>query len=142
MSHIPRSRRVALAILAALPLVLGACQSTEEKRMKAIAGTYAMAFREPLQRGMQWSDTLVLRADGKWVRGGFVKSGKFRHSFGPDSGAYAVDGVKVKVVVRDPEGTVVRNYTISGDTLYSADAAMMQQITGIDVGEQFMVRRQ
>lgn len=103
---------------------------------KKIVGDWAM---EVSFGDYEVREVLTLRPDSRWTRiyrtgGGAMDPREFT-----DSGGYRIQGVTLNLHSEVESGLPFR-YTISGDTLYQANAAQVQAITGYDIGEQTLVR--
>lgn len=127
-------------LVAMFPMV-SACMdpaSDAEKKMRAkVVGDYVI---EDVTTNFEFRQVLTLRQDSRWTRvttrGGTDEWGGVH----TDSGNYRIQGVTINLHSEiDPQATPYR-YTFSGDTLYQANAAQTYAITGVDIGEQIMVR--
>ena len=105
-----------------------------------IAGTYITDIQQIAggQRIHEY-EVLTLTPEGSWKRNGWVQIGAKRHEGRPDFGTYRIQGVTLNLRSLVEEGMPYR-YTISGDTLYTANASFLYHVTGYDIGERFMVR--
>lgn len=135
------ARRAAPASVALLLVLTAACQSAESKRMQELAGNYVSTYESETLPGERepWiveTNTLSLRADGRWTLNvARTVNGKADH-VNADSGAYRVDGTTLAMGATEA-GPPAR-YTISGDTLWSMDSgqrALAERVTGVKATE-------
>ena len=125
--------RVMIFGLAALAT---ACVSAESKRMKALAGDYVQEYASDTVPGqepmIQGTNTLTLRADGRYLYTQHVKTvGRPDDNF-VDSGAYRINGTTL--ATSPTEAMPLMRYTISGDSLWaivSGQIALTEKVTGV-----------
>lgn len=152
MRHHTAARRG--VTLAALPLLLlvalaAACgPSEQEKRLRALAGTYVHEYEtdpatDPGGLRVHERQALTLKADGTWSMTRLVEiNDQPQGGGGPESGRFGVSGATLNV---HSENTGMTQYTVSGDTLWmrgARAAALTKAVTGIDMKteESFLVR--
>ena len=139
----PRRRsqvRFVLPLLALAPL---ACKTEVEKKMEAMAGTYVHeASAGPGAPSGQFlaRREIVLRPNGRFVMTSSIDVPGMMSTSGADSGSYRVQGVTVSLISEVERGVPMK-YTLSGDTLFSAMAAMAKAVTGMDMEEEAFVKR-
>ncbi len=85
-------------------------------------------------------DVLTLRKDSRWTRVRRFSMGPMGESESTDSGNFRIQGVTLNLHSELEAGATPFRYTISGDTLFGANAAQVKAITGYDIGEQVLVR--
>jgi hypothetical protein len=124
---------------AGVPWILASCESDEERTRTRIAGDYAIEFDGRPKTPVYGRQVLTLRLDGKWVRTSMSEVRGVRTESPPDSGTFRIQGVTLVMRSLVYPAEPMR-YTIGGDTLFNANAAMLKARTGYDIGEQALVR--
>jgi hypothetical protein len=147
MRHLAAPFRVTLAALPLILLLAGCGPSEQEKRLKALAGTYVhdTEFRSPADAGgmrVHERQALTLKADGTWTMVRTVEVNGQPQGGGTDSGRFGVSGSTLNV---HSEESGMLQYTASGDTLWARNArmvAMTKAVTGMSVNaeDSFLVR--
>jgi hypothetical protein len=136
-------RCLAVAGVLMTSAMLSSCSDAGTKMRAKIAGTY---IRDVAQTagGMRVHEyeTLTLTPAGRWKVGGFVQFGGRRHDHPGDSGSYRITDEVTLSLHSEVEPAMPFKYTISGDTLISANAGFLFALTGHDIGEKFLVRAQ
>src|SRR4029078_6604240 len=128
-----------LGITISIPLMLTACEGEEAKTRKRIAADYAIEFDGRPQTDFYVRQVLSLRPDGNWVKTSHSEiTGNVTDS-PSDSGTFRIQGVTLVLRSRVEPGEP-RRYTVSGDTLFNANATKVKAITGYDIGEETLVR--
>ena len=123
----------------AIPLLLTACEGEEAKTRKRIAADYAIEFDGRPQTDFYVRQVLSLRPDGNWVKTSHSEIKGDITDSPHDSGTFRIQGVTL--VLRSlVEPGEPRRYTVSGDTLFNANATKVKAITGYDIGEETLVR--
>jgi len=137
-------------------LLILALYGCGDSAVRALAGTYVTTYDESGADNIHSRTALTLRPDYHWTsaselvingRDG-VAGARIRDGIAPpshtDSGTFALQGV-ILAVRSEREG--VSHYTVSGDTLWTHNAAMAAlgtAVTGVKVtgaSEGFMVRQ-
>lgn len=132
--------RRSIAIVAlAIPIVTSACQDAEAKTRKRIAADYAMEYDGRPTTQFYVRQVLSLRPDGRWVRTSHSEIRDSVTDSPADSGTFRIQGVTLVLRSLVEPGEPMR-YTIGGDSLFNANAAMLKARTGYDIGEQTLVR--
>lgn len=112
------------------------CQDEESVAREHAAGDYEVV---PRDRSFYTRQVLTLRPDGTWLRRRMNVPIEPQH-MGPDSGTYRIVGVTLNLRSIVFGGLPTR-YTMLGDTLFGANAAEMQRVTGDDIGEERLIRQ-
>lgn len=140
----PRIRAWRLSVAVLTVIGLAACENAEEKKMKKLAGTYA--FSSDTTEGVLHiteREELKLGADGRWTSDlvGHIGDEVIGGTDGSkDSGTYRiVDGMLSLRSLAHPGG-LSKRYTISGDTLYTADAGIRETVTSVAARESWLAR--
>ncbi len=126
------------ALLLLLATSLAACRDEAAEARKRVAGDYVM---EVDGGQAQWhvKEMLTLHANGSWRRTLQITAQGMEQPSPPDSGTYRIRGVTLGLLSLVQRGALMQ-YTISGDTLYGADASRVYAMTGSDIGEKVLVR--
>ena len=114
------------------------CIDEEGAARKRIAGDYVRQFGGDNGRYFV-RHVLTLRPDGTWRQTSSTHFGGKIQSNPADSGTYRILGVTLNLRSLAAGGAPYR-YTMLGDTLFSANAAMAYRYTGYDIGEDTLVR--
>lgn len=133
------SLRPATLLLGAV-LVLSACDAAgraERGMRKRVVGDW---MTEMSAQGMVVTNVLTLRPDSRWTRVQRVTGASMPFPEGIDSGNFRIQGVTLNLHSEVAPAATPFRYTISGDTLFQANAALLHAITGHDMGEQVLVR--
>ena len=129
-----------VALLLAIVPPVSACDpagSAERAMRKQVVGDWVM---EMDFGNFVVTNVLTLRPDSRWTRVQRITGAPVPFGEGSDSGNFRIQGVTLNLHSEvEPAATPFR-YTISGDTLFQANAAQVQAITGHDIGEQVLVR--
>ncbi|HET7457410.1 MAG TPA: hypothetical protein VFJ74_07130 [Gemmatimonadaceae bacterium] len=148
-----RHLRAALTITSLLlPLACG--PSEEEKRVRAVAGTYVHEYEtdpatDPAGARIHERQTLTLRPDRTWTMARFAEVNGSTMVDASTSGRFGLDGASL-IARSAPQGddgeSFDLRYTVSGDTLWTRsahDVAVTKAVTGIDMKaeETFLVRQ-
>jgi len=137
---IPNTFRRSLALTAfALVFVVAACEDEEARTRKRIVADYVREIDMRPRTQIYVRQVLTLKPDGRWTRTTTMETrGQTEESL-PDSGTFRIQGVTL--ILRSlVEGGQSRRFTIGGDSLFSANAAQVQALTGYDIGEEVFVR--
>ena len=139
----PRRRSMVRLVMPLAALAPLACKTEVEKKMEAMAGTYVHeASAGPGAPSGQFlaRREIVLRPNGRFVMTSSLEMRGAPRTSGADSGSYRVQGVTVSLHSEVERGVPMK-YTLSGDTLFSAMAAMAKAVTGMDMEEEAFVKR-
>lgn len=143
MSLAINRRRLSVAcrpvVLASLAIVVIACESAEEKRMKTLAGTYVWEYEtdpatDPCGCRAHERHAVTLKADGQWTMAHLAEMNGEAQPGAADSGSYRADSTSVTMGATE-QGPAQR-YTVKGDTLWAGDngaAARTKEITSLDM---------
>lgn len=133
-----RRARASLALLASM--VLAGCDRETGDIRTQIAGDYVREIDGRPMTQFYARQVLTLRANGSWIRTTRIETAGYPRESPPDSGTYRIDdGTLALQSLVEPAAVPVR-YTLSGDSLLSADAAQMHALTGHEVEEEVLVR--
>jgi hypothetical protein len=121
-------------------MALTACQGEGGDVRKQIAGDYVREIDGRPTTQFYARQVLTLRADGSWIRTTQIETAGYPRESPPDSGTYRIEGVKVALRSLIEPGALPVRYTLSGDSLVSANAAQTHALTGHDIGEEVLVR--
>ena len=88
----------------------------------------------------EFREVLTLRPDSRWTRVNRFGGGPMPVRETTDSGNFRIQGVTLNLHSELYPAAVPVRYTINGDTLFQANAALLHAITGHDMGEQVLVR--
>ena len=118
-----------------------ACSHPDAAERARMAGEYVREMDGgPIGR---WHvrQQLDLRTDGTWRMGAHIQTADSTWDTLPDSGKYHV--LEVTLVLRSvlQPDAAPRRFTINGDSLFSANAAVVYETTGYDVGEEIFARQ-
>jgi hypothetical protein len=132
--------RRSLALVAVLiPVAVTACEDEEAKTRKRIAADYVREIDARPKTPFYVRQVIALRPDGRWTKRTTMETRGTTEEASADSGTFRIQGVTV--VLRSlVQGGQPMNYTISGDSLFNANAARLHALTGYDIGEEVFVR--
>jgi|SRR5687768_6441593 len=144
MSHallsIPYALRRSLALsMIMLPFMLTACDDEEAKARKRIVADYVREIDGRPRTAFYARQVLTLRPDSRWTRTTTIETRGTTEESPADSGTFRIQGVTLVLRSLVQPG-VPMNFTIGGDSLFSANAAKVQALTGYDIGEEVFVR--
>ncbi len=120
-------------------LLPGGCTGSEENKMRRkIAGDYVFEMNAG---DVSVREVLTLRPDSRWTRVTALNDGfPETPDVMTDSGNYRIQGVNINLHSEVERGGVAMRYTVSGDTLFDANASLTYAVTGLDIGERIMVK--
>lgn len=123
-----------------LSTMLAGCHGEEGTVRRRIAGNYVREIDGRPTTAFFVRQVLTLRPDGSWLLAAQVDTKGVQRESPPDSGTYRVEGVTLALRSAVEPGAVPMRYTVSGDSLFSANAAQVHTLTGYDGGEEILVR--
>jgi hypothetical protein len=137
----PASRAaLALAATIALPLAVAACRDEEGEARKQLVGSYERILDGRPRTAFYARQLLTITPDGRWKRTTEIESRGMPQESPPDSGTFRIQGVTLVLRSLAYPGGVPYRFTISGDTLFNANATQVQAVTGYDIGEEKYTR--
>ena len=104
-----------------------------------IAADYDLIYDGRPKTPFYARQVLSLRTNSTWKQTTHLEIRGETTDSPPDSGTFRVQGVTLVLRSLVAPGAPVK-YTISGDTLYNANATQVQALTGYDIGERTFVR--
>jgi hypothetical protein len=129
-------------LLALVSLVALACATEVEKKMQAMAGSYVHEMtggpNDPAGVFTARRE-ITLREGGRFVMTSMLNIPGQVDASNVDSGSYRVQGVTVSLHSEVERGMPMK-FTLSGDTLFSANAAMAKAVAGVEIAEEAYVR--
>lgn len=135
-----RARRTRASLALLTSMVLAGCAREKGDIRKQIAGDYVREIDGRPMTRFYARQVLTLRANGSWIRTTRIETAGYPRESPPDSGTYRIDdGTLALQSLVEPAAVPVR-YTLSGDSLSSADAAQMHALTGHEAEEEVLVR--
>jgi hypothetical protein len=145
MRHFAVPARATLASAPILLLLVVACgPSEQEKRLRALAGTYAYEYEtdpatDPGHMRIHERQALTLKADNTWRLVHTVELNGAPAGGGADSGRFGVSGSTLNVT---SEANGLVQYTVSGDTLWARNGRMAAMAAGMGVKleDRYLVR--
>jgi hypothetical protein len=140
MASPPTRPWVRLSIVFGIAAVV-TCGEPQAAARQRLAGEYVREMDGGPVGRWHVRQQLDLRVDGTWRMGARVQVSDSTWDAQPDSGTYHV--LEVALLLRSvlqPDAAPNR-FTINGDSLFSANAAMVYKTTGYDVGEQIFARQ-
>jgi len=133
-----RTGRIVAALLALA--VVSACRDEEAKARERLVGSYERVLDGRPQTTFYARQLLTVTPDGRWKRTTEIEAPGMPTESPPDSGTYRIQGVTLVMRSLVEPGGVPYRYTISGDTLFNANATEVQRVTGYDIGEETYTR--
>ena len=130
----------AAAALIAMPILIGACRDEEAEARERLVGSYERILDGRPQTDFYARQLLTMTPDGRWKRTAHIESRGMPQESPPDSGTFRIQGVTLILRSLAYPGGVPFRFTISGDTLFNANATQVQAVTGYDVGEEIYTR--
>ena len=137
-----RRRSAPSVALLVLPVAALGCATEVEKKMQAMAGSYVHEMKGgPNDPAGEFTARreITLRGNGRFVLTSMVNIPGHVDASSADSGSYRVQGVTVSLHSEVERGLPMK-FTLSGDTLFSANAAMAKAIAGVEIAEEAYVR--
>jgi hypothetical protein len=132
-------RRAFRSAVVAMSLTAAGCHGNEDVR-KRIAGKYVREIDARPTTNFVVRQVLTLRANGSWIKTTNVETLGVPRASPPDSGTYRVEGVQLALQsLVEPDGAPMR-FTMSGDTLISANVAQGRAVSRYHVDEEIFAR--